>query len=1377
MPTFSNPQLAEKFGLKAILNYIYYLTRGRPIEAYYQEIVSKNQNDSNRIQNVYKEVCLLAFYNCKDTSIVCSCVAFLELLKLNSGSLTFQIAISRLIIKYAADFLTLKRTDQQEKIGDLLNKACFEENKLAQTNILELIYISLDRKYEQNEKPLMEELIDYEIAVLFARKYSLDLPTQFLLKCIRNDDWLFLTVFIQIYEYPKEVFEHLLKDKGNCLFSNSCVAEHLSKAFTSISYLSESSIELAASTYSGSRQDQKQNVSRTKNNLYQRIVKRKMQSTANKFFKQSSSPQLQSTSKYSPDLTVSPDLTDSVNDLDLINSDTVTIASSEYDGLTFDSNSFNSPKNLFSLLMICQKANSVELWRSLLVAAVSLKNPVPALIAASIPICDFESEHLFECCCCWLFASFKLDEKQVKQIRFSNDPFVNWSVRDFELLLSYGLRTKENLVHFYHALQLFVNCNRNSTNRNPLIGLVKFLIEFLIEKNYHDSLEKLLAFMEKLKDYQRIDETSTTNPLYNKSNIGQLCYILIDCSLRQTSCLLELHLLLQHFETSGIQHIFNDEIINSKPNLVMLYQLIECIHQTDCNLINMNKMLDLNMRSIDFINYMKEIVDHLQQANFFKEAKQFARICELDIESIILNEFLIKSESQSENFEFWVEALRAFINNRISFKAKQSFLCERINSIESRSLKCYLLFNLISDNKQLLFDEDDSKMIELHFEFWNYLIDLEHDYEFLSSENILSYSSIKSTTNKTLNQGEFKAIEFIWSLLIKYGLKFETIKMDDCSYVPRNLPLADGHCLLDKDKEFTACKLMDNLLNNNCIQLTYIIANLFKFRSLNLEIIQFSSHLVQVNDLKALNLNLSSSFAKLLERAKESYEVRIEKLEMSHNNFELNLHLLECLFEQMTFGRKSLQNIILIYKISNLFCMKFNSTNDDESNFKLLIRLIEKANKSSEHFQLAKELTQLKGITDKRIVNYVCDNIEEYLLNDQDIEQSYHQQSGSPEDNMINRKQTMSKILVIIRLLNDPAVLGKKFMQIMNAYKEISIEELTKVIELCIKAHECFKLANDIEGIAMVLQKVRVLIIKNLSLKQDYDSMIRLLIGINRYSEMAYVFDILKENHQLELLLSKKVIKNLQLRIALIDFLKRDREMYQMIALNFSMHREIAELLENQARANLKSLKLNNTSLTTINYRSVLEDIMQELIDASESYARADCFTRSDACAKLAQLVALQISYLGTSFVVIINLTETQANHFINTHPKFFEAHIVANAYSLHHNWCTALYNNIILNGDWQYYRDYTTYYKLSTVNFEEIMGLYTKFKKEREKTVPADKASLIKQNVQKLVTLVNDLKLMYKYSMEHNLITVSASLVDCPNIGYIRDLKRQNKI
>ena len=49
------------------------------------------------------------------------------------------------------------------------------------------------------------------------------------------------------------------------------------------------------------------------------------------------------------------------------------------------------------------------------------------------------------------------------------------------------------------------------------------------------------------------------------------------------------------------------------------------------------------------------------------------------------------------------------------------------------------------------------------------------------------------------------------------------------------------------------------------------------------------------------------------------------------------------------FGRKSLRNIILIYKLRNLFGVKFYLTNDDRTNFKLLIRLIEKA-KNFEHF-------------------------------------------------------------------------------------------------------------------------------------------------------------------------------------------------------------------------------------------------------------------------------------------------------------------------------------------------------------------------------------------------------------------------------------------
>lgn len=76
---------------------------------------------------------------------------------------------------------------------------------------------------------------------------------------------------------------------------------------------------------------------------------------------------------------------------------------------------------------------------------------------------------------------------------------------------------------------------------------------------------------------------------------------------------------------------------------------------------------------------------------------------------------------------------------------------------------------------------------------------------------------------------------------------------------------------------------------------------------------------------------------------------------------------------------------------------------------------------------------------------------------------------------------------------------------------------------------------------------------QQLAANSDYHSMMRLLTGIGRYSEMTYIFDILREHQEFEVLLSKGIEKNPQLRIALLDSLKGDKDMYPLVALNFSM--------------------------------------------------------------------------------------------------------------------------------------------------------------------------------------------------------------------------------
>lgn len=79
------------------------------------------------------------------------------------------------------------------------------------------------------------------------------------------------------------------------------------------------------------------------------------------------------------------------------------------------------------------------------------------------------------------------------------------------------------------------------------------------------------------------------------------------------------------------------------------------------------------------------------------------------------------------------------------------------------------------------------------------------------------------------------------------------------------------------------------------------------------------------------------------------------------------------------------------------------------------------------------------------------------------------------------------------------------------------------LVELLIRAHECFTAQCDVHGIAGVLRRARLFITNELAVERYYHLVLRLLTGIGRYSEMTYAFDLFREADRFELVLSKRV--------------------------------------------------------------------------------------------------------------------------------------------------------------------------------------------------------------------------------------------------------------
>ena len=128
-------------------------------------------------------------------------------------------------------------------------------------------------------------------------------------------------------------------------------------------------------------------------------------------------------------------------------------------------------------------------------------------------------------------------------------------------------------------------------------------------------------------------------------------------------------------------------------------------------------------------------------------------------------------------------------------------------------------------------------------------------------------------------------------------------------------------------------------------------------------------------------------------------------------------------------------------------------------------------------------------------------------------------------------------------------------------------------VELLIFSHSSFTLACDVENIGQILSQTRCFIDK-LLLDQQWILITRLTTGIQRYTEMSYVFELLKEHDQFEYLLRKGMDRLPLLRQALLDFLRpnclENRELFRLVALHFHMHAEVAGMWQEEANGLLK---------------------------------------------------------------------------------------------------------------------------------------------------------------------------------------------------------------
>uniref|UniRef100_A0A8C5HR99 Spatacsin-like n=1 Tax=Gouania willdenowi TaxID=441366 RepID=A0A8C5HR99_GOUWI len=458
---------------------------------------------------------------------------------------------------------------------------------------------------------------------------------------------------------------------------------------------------------------------------------------------------------------------------------------------------------------------------------------------------------------------------------------------------------------------------------------------------------------------------------------------------------------------------------------------------------------------------------------------------------------------------------------------------------------------------------------------------------------------------------------------------------------------------------------------------------------------------------------------------------------------------LQKLVRQCQHGREYCKKVLSLYQLSKeLQCSFIQICNQDPS---LVLENLLKT-EQPDSFRKAQAFIRAQSLSASTVARLVSSAIVQAL--------QVSSQELQPEKQVFRPSEGRDSLVQLIKLCDEPNLLGVRLMENLNT---VPLRDPGCIVELLIVAHDCFTLTCNMEGIVRVLQAARHLSHTYLAPRELYSQLVRLLTGIGRYNEMTYVLDLLHQNHCFEMLLRKKVETETGLKTALLDYIKRwlpaDSEKHNMVALCFSMRREIGENHEMAAKTQLKMIE-SQPWVVTPELKSSLVKVLSLLKDAAESFSKDSCVRQASRCVCTAKLITLQLHFLNQgSELRIINLRPTEVLNALLALPRCYQVMVVSEAYSYSPDWAEILYQKVILNGDFTFLEEFKHQRPLTSTLFEDIF----------EKINGG--SSTITPNVKRLLTHCEDVYSRYRLAYQHNFYDVTKMLLqDSKTCNYLND-------
>eukprot|EP00076_Gallus_gallus_P044197 XP_025009735.1 spatacsin isoform X5 [Gallus gallus] len=995
--------------------------------------------------------------------------------------------------------------------------------------------------------------------------------------------------------------------------------------------------------------------------------------------------------------------------------------------------------SLFQILFRCQESPNASCH--LLAEGLREHAPILSVLAACSPDAD-----IIHCLCVWIITSVDdvTRSEATKHIQSSVENH-KWDLHDLSLIWKVLLR-KQKCQTLIRGFQLFLK-------DSPLLHILEMYDLCMNCKRYYEAKTKLDEFQKHLTNLKTTDGAAASGVPVQWLESQAL--FLLELMMQQCRTEYELGKLLQLFAAT-------DNLLLDGPYVKKLCALSETLRDSS---VPINRSMLTRYTPETFQKECTSILEQLQEKGMFSLAREVAELAELPADSVVTQEILrdirlLRDTGEWDRdqirIKFWKKCNDSFVKNSISSKAASDFFLnqgnvvsespvrEKINSISERHLLLTLAGHWLAKDVSVALD----KLEEIEKQIWICRI----TQQMLSTDEGPGKSGRSSCAAAN---GDFTfdnlAKEFSFSKLPALNtpnyLNVEGLELTGCQQT------------LAAEEEESLRFLVGCLLDEGSVHEASRVCRYFHFYSRDVSLVLHCRALAAGEaDLDRLHADIQALVA--IEKTQDSSASQQSRVP-STSSLEDWTHIadpspddqivvsLKALTDECVHGRNYCRQVLCLYELSKELNCSYSemSALDPEKVLRAIL-----SSQQAERCRRAQAFITTQGLQPETVAELVAKEVVQELLASSE---------GKGQKQVSNPAAESQAFLQLAKLCQDHTLVGMKLLEKISS---VPRGELSCITELLILAHNCFSLTCHMEGITRVLQAARLLTDEHLAPNDEYGLMVRLLTGIGRYNEMTYIFELLHEKHYFEVLMRKKLDPSGTLKTALLDYIKRcrpgDSEKHNMIALCFSMCREIGENHEAAACIQLKLIESQpwEESLQDVaNLKKLLMKALTLFIDAAESYSKDSCVRQALRCRRLTKLITLQLHFLSTGqSTMLINRNRQNLMECIVSLPRFYQAAVVAEAYEFVPDWAEVLYQQVIAKGDFSYLEEFKQQRLLKPAMFEEIA-------KKCKQHPPSDAAL---RNLKKLLAYCEDISTYYRLAYDNKFYDVVNMLLKDAQTG-----------